>query len=149
MLKKCEPLAGLGDHDIVRITSSITPPRKKPIKRKIQLWNKVDEIEIQKDAHNFKLKFLENFSVQDNVIEMWNFIKTEITAIMDKNIPTKLTSSKFHQPWINSTSKKLIRKKHRWFKKAKMSHSGKVWKIYKKKSREKHREHVDKPTKII
>lgn len=131
-VKKCYLLAGLGDHEVVRIISSIQPFRKKPAKRIIQLWNKVDEVNLQKDTHQFKLKFLELFTIQDNVVEMWNYMKTEITSIINNHVPTKMTSSRFHQPWINSTTKRLIRKKNRWFKKAKQSNSGKVWKIYHK-----------------
>ena len=43
-----------------------------------------------------------------------------------------MTSTKFHQPWINTKTKRLIRKKNRWFQKAKKTNSAKVWKIYKK-----------------
>ena len=43
-----------------------------------------------------------------------------------------MSSSKTHQPWINTETKKLIRKKNRWLHKAKTSNSDKVWKIYRK-----------------
>ena len=61
---------------------------------------------------------------------MWNFIKTEFNRIMNTNVPTKETSTKSHQPWITTECKRLIRKKNRWFKLAKASNSGKVWKTY-------------------
>ena len=35
-------------------------------------------------------------------------------------------------PWINTETKKLIRKKNRWLHKAKTTKSDKVWKIYRK-----------------
>jgi hypothetical protein len=41
--RKCNLLAGLGDHEIIEIKSLLYPLRKKPIKRKIHLWNRVDE----------------------------------------------------------------------------------------------------------
>ena len=61
---------------------------------------------------------------------MWNFIKSEFNKIMNAYVPTKETSSKSHQPWITTECKRLIRKKNRWFKLAKTSNSGKVWKTY-------------------
>ena len=63
---------------------------------------------------------------------MWNFIKTEFHKIIEDNVPSKLTSSKAHQPWINTETKRLIRKRNRWFKYAKEAKSGKVWKTYRK-----------------
>ena len=125
-IKKCELLVGLGDHDIVRILTSLKPFRKKPIKRKIQLWGKVDVTALKSDASIFRNTFLEKFSVTSNVLDMWTYIKSELNSIITKHVPTKLTSSKFHQPWINSNIKKLIRKKNRWFKKAKSVNSAKV-----------------------
>ena len=111
-IKSCTVLSGLGDHEIVRIKSSLHPIRKKPTKRTIQLWNRVDEIDIRKDANDLCLKFLSRFSVKSDVNEMWNFIKTEFIKIMNTNVPTKETSSKSHQPWITTECKRLIRKKN-------------------------------------
>ena len=89
-------------------------------------------IRIQKDVHDLRLRFLSLFTTKSDVIEMWNFIKEEFNKIMKEDVPTKETSSKTHQPWINTECKRLIRKKNRWFKLAKASNSGKVWKTYRK-----------------
>ena len=136
LVNKCHLIAGLGDHEIVRIAASISPPRKKPIKREILLWKKVDEVELQKDVLNFRNTFLEQFSDSKNVNDIWDFIKKGLNEIIKKHVPSKLTSSRFHQPWVNSTIKKLIRKKNRWYKKAKASNSERVWEIYKAIKRE-------------
>ena len=52
--------------------------------------------------------------------------------IIKNNVPSKITSSKTHQPWITSETKKLIRKKIRWHKKVKASNSNRDAKIYRK-----------------
>ena len=125
-------LAGLGDHDIIQAKTSLQPIRKKPTKRRIHLWNRVDETKILKDTHDLKIRFLHCFSASDNVLEIWNFIKKEFNIIINNNVPTKETSSKSHQPWITTETKRLIRKKNRWFRKAKQTNTEKDWKIYKK-----------------
>ena len=131
LVKNCKLLAGLGDHEAVRVQLALQIIRKKPTQRRIQLWNRVDESKLKNDAHKFRSTFLEKFSVKDNVLEMWDFIKAEINAIIEKNVPTKMSSSKTHQPWINTETKRLIRKKNRWLKKAKKSNFKKHWDIYK------------------
>ena len=90
LITKCHLLAGMGDHEIVRIVTSIRPPRKKPIKREIQLWNKVDEEAIKRDVHNFKVKFLETFSASVYIIDIWEHIKSELNLIIKKHVPSKL-----------------------------------------------------------
>ena len=68
------------------------------------------------------------------MIEIWNFIKIEINKITKNHVPPKLTSSKFHQPFTKI--KRLIRKKNRWFQRAKASKTSKVWETYKNIKRE-------------
>ena len=132
LVKKCYPISGLGDHEVVRINSSLQAPRKKPTKRRIQLWNKVDVSKLKEEVLALSTNFLKKFSPSDNVLDIWNFLKIEFYKIIEKNVPTKLTSSKIHQPWINTETKRLLRKKNRWFKKAKSSDSPHIWNTYKK-----------------
>ena len=120
-MSKCQLIAGLSDHEIIKIETSLHPRRKKPAKRKIQLWSKVDETEIKKDVLDFKDKFVQSFSAHSNINLIWTHIKTEISTIINKHVPTKMTTTKIHQPWINAHLIKLIRKKNRWFRQAKES----------------------------
>ena len=61
LVRNCKLLAGLGDHEAVKVQLALHPIRKKPTKRRIHLWNKVDEAKLLQDAHTFKTKFLELF----------------------------------------------------------------------------------------
>ena len=63
---------------------------------------------------------------------MWNFVKEEIETIISRNVPSKTTTSRHHQPWINTETKRIIRKKNRWLQKANQSKDKNVWKTYKK-----------------
>ena len=132
LVKKCNLIPGVSDHEIVHIVSSVHPVRKKPTKHDILLWNKVDVSKMTKEAQDFNTKFLNQFSTNDSVEDMWSFIKTEVNKIIKSNVPSKTTSSKFHQPWINTITKRLLRRKNRWFKKMKQTKSTKVRKIYNK-----------------
>ena len=67
LINKCQVLAALGDHEIVRILASIRPPMKKSVKREILHWNKVDKVALLKDVHDFKVTFLGKFSNSENV----------------------------------------------------------------------------------
>ena len=131
-VKNFDIIDGLGDHNIVHVKTALQPFRKKPVKRTIQLWTKVDDVKIKKETQDLRQTFLERFSPLDNPIVIWNFLKKEFMKIIKNNVPSKITSSKTHQPWITSETKKLIRKKIRWHKKVKASNSNRDAKIYRK-----------------
>ena len=46
---------GVGDHDIVHVKTSLKPFRKKPVKRTIQLWTKVDEVKLLKETNDLTI----------------------------------------------------------------------------------------------
>ena len=89
-------LAGLGDHEAVSLKIALQPIRKKPTKRKIFLWSKADESKIKEASLTFRTNFLNLFSTQCNVNDIWDYIKKEIQIIIENNVPSKMTTSKQH-----------------------------------------------------
>ena len=96
------------------------------------MWKKINEEKLRKECNVFKILFLKKYNIKSNIEELWNFIKTNLIKIMEDNVPTKTASTKRHQPWITTTTKRLLRKKQRWLTKARKSNSKNVWNIYKK-----------------
>ena len=132
LVNECRLLSGLGDHEAVSIKNSLFLKRKKPTKRKILLWNRADVNKMKEKTHAFRTTFLDTFSADSDVNEMWDYIKKEIFSIIEKHVPSKFSSTKTHQPWINTETKRLIRQKNRWLHKAKTLNSENVWKTYRK-----------------
>ena len=62
---------------------------------------------------------------------MWNCIKDNLILLMDDNVPSKISSSKYFYPWITKQTKRLIRNKNIWFQKAKQRKTDKSWNKYK------------------
>ena len=81
LVNDCNLLAGLGDHEAVSIKNSLFIKKKKPTKRKILLWNRADVNKIKEKTHAFRNTFLEKFSINSNVNEIWDHIKKEIFTI--------------------------------------------------------------------
>jgi hypothetical protein len=50
---------------------------------------------------------------------------------MNRYIPTKLTSTRYSQPWINREIKQLTRRKNKLFKKHENNKNSPQWKKYK------------------
>ena len=122
--------AGVGDHDAVYITSSWHIKRRKPIKRTIRLWKKANVDGLKRDVRNFATLFLSNHSPTHCVNTMWETIKDNLLQILDSNVPTKQSTSKIHQPWITTNTKRLLRRKQKWHKRAKSKYSSNARSTY-------------------
>ena len=131
LIKSTKIISGVADHDTVLSEFLFTLPRKKTVKRLIRLWNKADLNALKSDARCFSNNFLNSFDQNGNVEDMWSSFKSNLIKILNKHVPTKISSSKFNQPWITTQVKRAIRQKQRWFNKCKHNNSERIHKKYK------------------
>ena len=130
LINKCEPLPAISDHDIVFIDTDIVAKRQKPVKRKIYLWKNANMDNLKADTTSFSSDFILNHTVNSPVDSLWEKFKSTMTSLMRKHIPSKLTSTRFHQPWITSSVKRLSNQKKRSFIKAKKTQKKKDYDRY-------------------
>ena len=62
---------------------------------------------------------------------MWTFIKTHLLKLQDQHVPSKQSSTRYSQSWINREVKRLSRKKKRSFDKARRTGNAKDLRRYK------------------
>ena len=129
-INKTTVISGVSDHEAVTIESKLSLQPKKSPTRIIQLWNKANIDKIKEETKKF-CNLFKYTCVKQNVNAMWLFIKQNILKIINDNVPTKKSSAKFHQPWITTHTKRLIRNKNLWFQKAKQRNDIESWKKYK------------------
>ena len=118
LVNKCQPLPGVSDHDIVYVDSSIKPNRGKPPRRNIHIWKRADIESMIKDTEELTINFNESYNHHNCIEEMWKFINQSLLQILNKHVPSKMSSTRFHQPWITGEIKRLSRRKKRAYKKA-------------------------------
>ena len=130
LIKNTQVISGVSDHHAAIVESKLQLTHQKQPKRKIRLWNKANVDQMKIDAEIFKKSFLEK-SKDLGVNDMWLFIKDNLLTILENNVPSKMSSSKSWLPWISTTTKRLIRNKQIWYKKAKARNDEQTWKKYK------------------
>ena len=84
-------------------------------------------------------QFCSRFSSVSPVEVMWKYLKEHLIQIQDDCIPSKLTSSKFNQPWINTRIKRISRRKRKWYRRYRQTRSHTAKQVYdslKKESRQ-------------
>ena len=98
---------GKADHDIVYIEYDIKAKRIQQAPQKIFLYDHL--------IARFKDSFLSSDHSHSSVHDMWVSFKSEVIAAIERFIPTKMTKTKYSFPWIDTSIKRLIRKRDKLF----------------------------------
>ena len=77
--------------------------------------DKAEWPKMKKDIVNFGTKFLETYST--NTLETnWQSMTSAVHETIDKNIPSRMSTSKpKDHPWISTSFRRKCRKKHRMY----------------------------------
>ncbi|XP_072048705.1 uncharacterized protein [Amphiura filiformis] len=123
LISKCVPLPALSDHEMVLTISDVRAKRQKPVRRKLFLWKKADMSKVKSNFSDFSTNFIMINSIDTPVDNLWNQISTNMQETLVDCVPSKMSTTRFNQPWINSHLKQLARRKKRAFMKAKKTKS--------------------------
>ncbi|XP_021351587.1 uncharacterized protein LOC110449208 [Mizuhopecten yessoensis] len=134
LVKHVQTIPGISDHDMVTIDEDIKPVYHKKMPRKVLMYKNVDWKAVKEDATNLSDKITNS---SDSVEENWTEFKNGLNSIIDERIPSKLTSTKPNQlPWVGRPERRLIKRKHRLYNKARKSGKDADWRAYRVHKRE-------------
>ena len=148
LVNRCCPIPGVSDHHIVLIDSNIIPYRRKPTRRLIYLWKQANINEMKKELTEYSKTFYEKFTTSSSINEMWLDFKHKCIETLAKHVPSKMTTTRFNQPWIDRNTRRLSRRKKRAYRKARNTNNKKDWDVT-KTSRSRTNKAVEKPIMIM
>ena len=126
------PPIGKADHDIVYVQYDVKAKRIQQAPRKIFLYNRADMGGLRDHLARFRDSFLSSDHSHMPVNDMWVSFKSEVLEAFERFIPTKMTKTKYSLPWIDSSIKRLIRKRDKLYFRARRSSSPDVKNHYKR-----------------
>ena len=126
------PPIGKADHDIVYIEYDIKAKRIQQAPWKIYLYNGADMDGLRDHLARFKDSFLSSDHSHLSVNDMWVSFKSEVLAAIERFIPSKVTKTKYSLPWIDTSIKRLIRKRDKLYFRARKSSSPDIKSHYKR-----------------
>ncbi|XP_072030615.1 uncharacterized protein [Amphiura filiformis] len=132
LINRCEGLPALGDHDIVYADWNAQASRVKPSRRKIFLWNHADFDLIRQETKEWADKFVSRNTTSTPVELLSREIEQYLQKILHDRVPSKLSSTRFNQPWFNTSTKRICRRKARAFKKARKTNRDRDWKRFRR-----------------
>jgi hypothetical protein len=115
---------------------NVKAQRQKSPRRQILLWNRVDFDALRSAAKRWAEDFTNSNSTSTPIECLAATVQSGLENILKEHVPTKLSTTRFNQPWFNSATKRSSRRKKRAFKKARRTNKDRDWLRYRKLKRE-------------
>jgi hypothetical protein len=120
-VKKVSVVPGISDHDAVIVDTCLRPSINKKVRRKIFKYTDENLDAVKQDLLSYSVQFLDSLPDSRSVEENWNHFKSHLNKIIEKHVPSKFTSSRYSLPWLDSSLRRLIKRKNRLYRKIKKS----------------------------
>ena len=124
-------LPGLSDHDMVYMDANVRAARRKPVRCKILLWKRAGFDSIRSRVHQMSTDFTLKYTTSTPVEDLATALQHELDNIINECVPSKMSTTRSNQPWFNSASKSILRRKARAFKKARRTNKARDWTRFK------------------
>ena len=125
-IENCRVSGGLSDHLMLCFSLNFKPKICKKQPRKIFLYGKGDMTSSRSDLNAFQSTFFFANPDQHTVQENWDLFKSNVTGLMDRPIPSKMSRSN-SKPWITRELRRKSKKKQKLFNKAKSTGRASDW----------------------
>jgi hypothetical protein len=136
LVTNCSPNMGLSDHDTsIYLEIDCHAKKTKPVKRQIFLWNQADINILQQHVAAEVANFMTNNSLETHIDNMWGSFRKLVETSM-KFVPSKLSSTRFSQPWVTKSCKRLSRRKKRAYNRARRTTLQSDWDKFKALTKE-------------
>ena len=121
------PPIGKADHDIVYVEYDIkaSPEKDFPLQTSKNRWS-------SRPPARYRDTFLSSDHSHMSVNDMWVSFKSKVIAAIERFIATKMTKTKYSLPCIDSSIRRLIRKREKLYFRARKSSSPDVKNHYKR-----------------
>jgi hypothetical protein len=127
LVKSCNTISGISDHNKIIVDTDLKPRYNKPKRREINIFKKANWDQIKTDIIDLGTRIIQS---KTSVEEKWTELKNGINNTLGLNVPKKLTPNRHNLQWLSIKDKKMIRKKHQLFQRAKQTERTEDWDKY-------------------
>ena len=130
LMGRVDRVPGVSDHQGVLASSLVKARYRRPVKRKIYLWNRSDTDSIRDEMASFSHRFTLDYSIHTPVNQLWITFKSKCLEILETLVVSRWSSERFSQPWITGQVKRISRRQKRAHSKARQTKSERDWVWY-------------------
>ena len=129
LVRNVQVIPGISDHEMVVVDADIKAQTTKSVPRKCYKYSRADWDQLQTGAETLCQEILANFD-QQSVNENWVRFRDGLLTLLEKHVPSKLSSTRHNVPWFTASLKRATRKKQKLFSKAKRTGNATDWEAY-------------------
>ena len=130
LVNTCTSVAGISDPDTVAAVIDVAAKVYRPVQRTVQSWHKGDVGRLKAAVGKSMADFTRSFNITTPIQTLWNDFSSRVEGIVNKHVPTAVTSPRYNRPWINRQCKRLSRRKQRRYTRYKLSQKSSDWQKY-------------------
>ena len=130
LVRYTQTIPGFSDHDFIVVDCDLRPQFIKNMPRKVYTYSRAKWDDMRKELNSSIDEYSRDFDNR-TVDKNWDSFKTILSNLSDKYIPSRMTSTKQHLPWLNSTTKRMCRRKQRLYNLARRTKKTKHWERFK------------------
>jgi hypothetical protein len=131
-------MPGISDHESIFVDSDEQVKLQRPVKCKIYLWTKADLQGLRNNIDTNSKEFTTECSSHHPVENLWTSFKTGCLQALDANVPSKMNTQRYSQPWITQDLERLSRRRQRAYNRYRKTHSDHDLANYKQLKNETH-----------
>ncbi len=132
LVKSSISVPGISDHDMVVTDSDIKPHRTAPTTKKCYKFYKADWNNLRANCDEITEQIHHQAQSNSNIEHLWTYFKTALLKAIDTHIPHSMKSKRHHLPWLNTSLKRMLRKKNRLLTQAKKTNNWSTYKFHQK-----------------
>ncbi len=124
LVNRAEVIPGISDHDVPILDIKIKADINKKQPRKVYIYRKADYETMKQDTQTFVKDFVER-TENKSIDDLYNELINKIQQLLDNHIPSKMTKKKPKTPWMSDRTKRLIKKRDKYYGKLKGNNKAK------------------------
>ena len=132
LIENKQAVPGISDHLAIIFDVNLKPHIPRKSSRKVYQFHKADKISLKKKAKAVLDKFIKYDPTKNYINTNWCTIKSILNNLLMIMSPTKATKSRHNLNWITNEIKCSMRKRDRFFLRARKSNSNTDWSNFRK-----------------
>ena len=101
LVSRCEVREGVSDRGAVSVEAEVAVERRRPIiPHTVFPWKRCDTDRLRASTKEFVVTLIAPSGTPPVVEELWVKLRDGILSILESEVPSKMTSCRYSQPWV-------------------------------------------------
>ncbi|KAL8603391.1 hypothetical protein ACOMHN_004242 [Nucella lapillus] len=135
LVKSSVSVPGISDHEMIVTDADTRPQRTTPLAKKCFQFHTAEWSSLHTDCDSIAESVKKQADSGSTMEDLWSTFKSSLLSAIDTHIPHKMKTRRPCLPWINTSLKRMLRKKKRLLTRARKTNNWTTYKFHQKECR--------------